>query len=182
MGYLWKRERDFRQRTESNQDALLENVKFYKTKDSLNVASIATLKLTLHEFKQADDKEISKLRNRIKTLNVRLRNIQAVATANTQTTGTFTGVLHDTTGGKMLVINRKFGDISLFMQRDTVKAKFVIRDRMTQVVYKERRGDNFWQRLRFWKKRRLRQDITFENPNTHITYPKYIEITNKRGK
>ena len=174
--WLYRRERQIRIRHQDNQTTLTQAVQHYKTKDSLNVARIGVLKLTNKEFKQATDTELTSLRDRVKTLDIRLKNIQSVATASTTTTGNFSGVIRD--GG--LVINNKFGDLHLTVNRDTIIGQFVIRDKMTQVVYKERRKG--FGKLLFWKRRRLMQDITFENPNTIISYPRFIIITNRKGK
>lgn len=66
-----------RDKYRSNTETLLQNVEQYKTKDSLNAATVGALRLTLSEYQKyrADDAAL------IKRLQTKNRDLQAVTTA-----------------------------------------------------------------------------------------------------
>lgn len=70
-----------RDKYRSNTETLLQDVRTYKTKDSLNVAKVGNLELTLSEYKKyrADDAAL------IKSLQTKNRDLQRVATAQMET-------------------------------------------------------------------------------------------------
>lgn len=74
-----------------NSETLLDSVHIYKTKDSLNAASVGDLVLRLSEFQRyrAQDNEL------IKTLDVRNRELQNVTTAQTRTINNLRGNVRD---------------------------------------------------------------------------------------
>lgn len=65
----------------SNTETLLQNVEQYKTKDSLNAATVGALRLTLSEYQKyrADDAAL------IKRLQTKNRDLQRVTTAQMET-------------------------------------------------------------------------------------------------
>lgn len=70
-----------RDKYRSNTETLLQDVKTYQTKDSLNAAKVGGLELKLSEFKKyrADDAAL------IKSLQTKNRDLQRVTTAQTET-------------------------------------------------------------------------------------------------
>lgn len=70
-----------RDKYQSNTETLLQDVHTYKTKDSLNVAKVGNLELTLSEYKKyrADDVAL------IKSLQTKNRDLQRVMTAQIET-------------------------------------------------------------------------------------------------
>lgn len=76
-----KRLTNERDKYRNNTEALLADVEHYKTKDSLNAATVGVLQLKLSEFEKyrADDAAL------IKSLQTNNRDLQAVTTAQLQT-------------------------------------------------------------------------------------------------
>lgn len=70
-----------RDKYRSNTETLLQNVEQYKTKDSLNAATVGALRLTLSEYQKyrADDAAL------IKRLQTKNRDLQRVTTAQMET-------------------------------------------------------------------------------------------------
>ena len=70
-----------RDRYRENTDALLEDIKTYRTKDSLSAAQVKTLELTLDEYKRyrAEDARL------IKTLQAKNRDLSDITSAQAQT-------------------------------------------------------------------------------------------------
>ena len=186
--FLWQGERESRIRVEGNQTTLLADVAYYKEKDSSSTASIGALELSFKEFKRTQSEEFTDLKDRLEVMDIRLRNIKSVSSANIETVTEFNTYLKDstiyrtdTTRVKALKLETEFNSVDLIVFPDNrTEGRIITRDKLTQVVYKERRGDTFFKRLRFWKRRPLIQEINFENPDTKITYSRYIELTKKR--
>lgn len=80
-----------RDKYRSNTETLLQDVREYKTKDSLNAAKVGNLELSLSEYKKyrADDLAL------IKTLQTKNRDLQAVTTAQSQTIIKLRGSVRD---------------------------------------------------------------------------------------
>lgn len=79
------------QRETANAHAMLQSIRYYETADSLNVANIGTLLLTLDEYKRyrADDMAL------IKTLQTKGRDIASVEKVTTCTTGEIKTIVRD---------------------------------------------------------------------------------------
>jgi hypothetical protein len=178
---LWKNNqvlRADRNRLGNNQESLLGEVRYWKLRDSSSVASVATLKLTVDEFKAASTTEIQSLKKIILELGIKVKDVKSMTTAETVTTNEINTYFKDSTLVDRRVINY-LDTVTPFYQvkiihypwSGQVSMKIVYRDKMTQVVYWEKKG------FLFWRKKQLRQVINFANPDTQIQYPKYIEIT-----
>src|SRR5699024_4464848 len=76
-----KRLTDERDKYRSNTEILLQDVKTYQTKDSLNAIKVGNLELSLAEYKKyrADDAAL------IKSLQTKNRDLQRVTTAQMET-------------------------------------------------------------------------------------------------
>lgn len=76
-----KRLTDERDKYRNNTETLLQDVRTYQTKDSLNAAKVGNLELTLSEYKKyrADDAAL------IKSLQTKNRDLQRVTTAQMET-------------------------------------------------------------------------------------------------
>lgn len=70
-----------RNRLSDNQRTLLADIKFYRTKDSLNVASVERLVLTNREFR----KYAGELEKTVKELNLKVKHLQSVSQSATET-------------------------------------------------------------------------------------------------
>lgn len=80
-----------RDKYRSNTETLLQNVEQYKTKDSLNAATVGALRLTLSEYQKyrADDAAL------IKRLQTKNRDLQAVTTAQMETINELRATVRD---------------------------------------------------------------------------------------
>lgn len=76
-----------RDKYRSNTETLLQDVRTYQTKDSLNAAKVGNLELKLSEYKKyrADDAAL------IKSLQTKNRDLQRVTTAQMETIKRITG-------------------------------------------------------------------------------------------
>lgn len=86
-----KRLTEERDRYRSNTEILLQDVRTYKTKDSLNVAKVGNLELTLSEYKKyrADDAAL------IKSLQTKNRDLERVTTTQMETINELRATVRD---------------------------------------------------------------------------------------
>lgn len=180
---LWRRDHREMVRSQQNQSTLLSEVQYWKLKDSSNAASIGTMSLTVQELKEASDSQLMTLKATIEKLDLRIRQVKNASSVNFESVNqvnTFLrdSIILDTVPIKVFSRSTKFNDIQLTVwptREDSLELRVITRDRMTQVVYKVPRGLKFWEKD-WWRKRKLRQVVHFENPDTRISYPQYIEI------
>lgn len=171
---------------QSNTETLLDSVKTYKTKDSLNAASVGDLVLRLSEFERyrAADAAL------IKTLETKNRELQNVTTTQTRTINHLRGTMRDS-------IVYVPGKDSLIFVKDTLRCLDIVepwfelhgcankageftgqhisRDSLliaATVTYKR-----FWGFL--WKTNKVKDrkiDVVSKNPGTEILGVEFIEI------
>lgn len=169
---------------QANTQVLMEDVKRYQTKDSLNVATIGVLELKLSEFKKyrAEDAEL------IKSLKVKNRDLEAVTTAQMQTISELRAELKDSIvylpGDtvervvKCIEYRDRYLDVVGCIIDNVFSGEVVSRDSLTivnTVQYKR-----FWGFLWKTKKVKNRQiDVVSTNPHTQIMGVEYIEIEKK---
>lgn len=86
-----KRLTEERDRYRSNTEILLQDVKTYQTKDSLNAIKVGNLELSLAEYKKyrADDLAL------IKTLQAKNRDLERVTTTQMETINELRGTVRD---------------------------------------------------------------------------------------
>lgn len=168
----------------TNTQVLMDDVRRYQTKDSLNVATIGVLELKLSEFKKyrAEDAEL------IKSLKVKNRDLEAVTTAQMQTISELRAELKDSIvylpGDtvervvKCIEYRDRYLDVVGCIIDNVFSGEVVSRDSLTivnTVQYKR-----FWGFLWKTKKVKNRQiDVVSKNPHTQIMGVEYIEIEKK---
>lgn len=168
----------------TNTQVLMEDVRRYQTKDSLNVATIGVLELKLSEFKKyrAEDAEL------IKSLKVKNRDLEAVTTAQMQTISELRAELKDSIvylpGDtvervvKCIEYRDRYLDVVGCVIDNVFSGEVVSRDSLTivnTVQYKR-----LWGFLWKTKKVKNRQiDVVSKNPHTQIMGVEYIEIEKK---
>ena len=173
-----------RDKYQTNTQVLMEDVKRYQTRDSLNVATIGVLELKLSEFKKyrAEDAEL------IKSLKIKNRDLEAVTTAQMQTISELRAELKDSIvylpGDtvervvKCIEYRDRYLDVVGCIVDNVFSGEVVSRDSLTivnTVQYKR-----FWGFLWKTKKVKNRQiDIVSKNPHTQIMGVEYIEIEKK---
>lgn len=168
----------------TNTQVLMEDVKRYQTKDSLNVATIGVLELKLSEFKKyrAEDAEL------IKSLKVKNRDLEAVTTAQMQTISELRAKLKDSIvylpGDtvervvKCIEYRDRYLDVVGCIIDDVFSGEVVSRDSLliTETVQYKRWLGFLWKT----KKVKNRQiDVVSKNPHTQIMGVEYIEIEKK---
>ena len=173
-----------RDKYQTNTQVLMEDVKRYQTRDSLNVATIGVLELKLSEFKKyrAEDAEL------IKSLKIKNRDLEAVTTAQMQTISELMAELKDSIvylpGDtvervvKCIEYRDRYLDVVGCIVDNVFSGEVVSRDSLTivnTVQYKR-----FWGFLWKTKKVKNRQiDVVSRNPHTQIMGVEYIEIEKK---
>lgn len=177
--WLYKQEKEERIRLEGNQTALMENVRRYKTKDSLNVVSIQKLTLTKKEFEQYN----AELADRVKELGIKVKRLQSVTSTGTTTITPIKGEIKDS----LIYVDREklvrdtmkcLQYISPYLEIDgcAYKGEFsgivVSKDTLDQFIHRVPRQFLF---IKFGTKG-IRQEIVSRNPHTEIVYSSYIEL------
>lgn len=170
-----------RDKYKSNTETLLQDVKTYQTKDSLNAAKVGNLTLKVSEYEKyrADDLAL------IKTLQTKNRDLQRVTTTQLETINELRGTVRDsivylpgdtvTTVLRCIEYSDKWVDFDGCIINNTFSGKIITRDSLLiteSVQYK--RFLNF-----LWKTKRIKNrefDIVSKNPHTKITGFEVITI------
>lgn len=176
-----KRLTEERDRYRSNTEILLQDVKTYQTKDSLNAIKVGNLELSLAEYKKyrADDLAL------IKTLQAKNRDLQRVTTAQMKTINELRSNVRDsivylpgdtvTTVLRCIEYSDKWVDLDGCIINNTFSGKIITRDSLLiteSVQYKRWLGF-------LWKTKRIKNrefDIVSKNPNSKITGFEVITI------
>lgn len=176
-----KRLTDERDKYRSNTETLLQDVRTYQTKDSLNAAKVGNLELKLSEYKKyrADDAAL------IKSLQTKSRDLQRVTTAQMETINELRANVRDsivylpgdtvTTVLRCIEYSDKWVDLDGCIINNTFSGKIITRDSLLiteSVQYKRWLGF-------LWKTKRIKNrefDIVSKNPNSKITGFEVITI------
>lgn len=170
-----------RDKYRSNTETLLQDVRTYQTKDSLNAAKVGNLELKLSEYKKyrADDAAL------IKSLQTKNRDLQKVTTAQMETINELRAKVRDsivylpgdtvTTVVRCIEYSDKWVDFDGCIINNTFSGKIITRDSLLiteSVQYKRWLGF-------LWKTKRIKNrefDIVSKNPNSKITGFEVITI------
>ena len=170
-----------RDKYRSNTETLLQDVRTYQTKDSLNAAKVGNLELKLSEYKKyrADDAAL------IKSLQTKNRDLQRVTTAQMETINELRANVRDsivylpgdtvTTVLRCIEYSDKWVDFDGCIINNMFSGKIITRNSLLiteSVQYK--RFLNF-----LWKTKRIKNrefDIVSKNPYTKITGFEVITI------
>ena len=170
-----------RDKYRSNTETLLQDVRTYQTKDSLNAAKVGNLELKLSEYKKyrADDAAL------IKSLQTKNRDLQRVTTAQMKTINELRANVRDsivylpgdtvTTVLRCIEYSDKWVDLDGCIINNTFSGKIITRDSLLiteSVQYKRWLGF-------LWKTKRIKNrefDIVSKNPNSKITGFEVITI------
>ena len=187
--YLYNRNqflKNDRDKYQGNTNVLLDSVKTYKTKDSLNAVQVGELSLRISEFKKyrSEDAEL------IKSLQTKNRDLQGVTKAQLQTIYNLKGQVRDsliyvkgdtetiirTDTLRCLTIKYKWFDLKGCIDKlNNFEGTFESRDSLVYVeTVKYKRFLGF-----LWKTNKIKdrkQDIVSKNPNTKIVNAEFITI------
>lgn len=173
-----RKERDWYKK---NTEALLTDVEFYRTKDSLSAARIESLELTVKEYERfrADDAEL------IKQLKQRNRDLAAVNKTQSQTIIDLRATPKDTvviTKDSLIVpaIKIHSGDTWYDFDGLLTKEEFTgtLRNRDSLVVAETVKYKRFLGFL--WKTKQIKDrqvDVVSKNPHTEILGVEHITIS-----
>lgn len=170
-----------RDKYRSNTETLLQDVRTYQTKDSLNAAKVGNLELKLSEYKKyrADDAAL------IKSLQTKNRDLQRVTTAQMETINELRANVRDsivylpgdtvTTVLRCIEYSDKWVDFDGCIINNTFSGKIITRDSLLiaeTVQYK--RFLNF-----LWKTKKIKNreiDVVSKNPATRILGVEFVTI------
>lgn len=176
-----KRLTDERDRYRSNTEILLQDVRTYQTKDSLNAAKVGNLELSLAEYKKyrADDLAL------IKTLQTKNRDLERVTTTQMETINELRATVRDsvvylpgdtvTTVLRCIEYSDKWVDLDGCIINNTFSGKIITRDSLLiaeTVQYKRFLGF-------LWKTKKIKNreiDVVSKNPATKILGVEFVTI------
>jgi hypothetical protein len=168
-------------RLADNQRVLFSDVEYYKTKDSLSVASVERLTLSNKEF----EKYCEELTATCQELNLKIKRLQSVSRTATKTQYEIRTVFHDSVvyrfadTGKTITDTMRcvnYNDAYLTFnacEKDGALNTFIeSRDTLTTLVYRIPKRFLFFR----YGTKAIRQMVVSNNPHSKITYDEYIEL------
>lgn len=176
-----KRLTEKRDRYQSNTEILLQDVKTYQTKDSLNAIKVGNLELSLAEYKKyrADDLAL------IKTLQAKNRDLERVTTTQMETINELRATVRDsvvylpgdtvTTVLRCIEYSDKWVDFDGCIINNTFSGKIITRDSLliTETVQYKRWLGFLWKTKKI-KNRQI--DVVSKNPATKILGVEFVTI------
>ena len=170
-----------RDKYRSNTETLLQDVRTYQTKDSLNAAKVGNLELKLSEYKKyrADDAAL------IKSLQTKNRDLQRVTTAQMETINELRANVRDsivylpgdtvTTVLHCIEYSDKWVDFDGCIKNNTFSGKIITRDSLliTETVQYKRWLGFLWKTKKI-KNRQI--DVVSKNPATKILGVEFVTI------
>ena len=176
-----KRLTEERDRYRSNTEILLQDVKTYQTKDSLNAIKVGNLELSLAEYKKyrADDLAL------IKTLQAKNRDLERVITTQMETINELRATVRDsvvylpgdtvTTVLRCIEYSDKWVDFDGCIINNTFSGKIITRDSLliTETVQYKRWLGFLWKTNKI-KNRQI--DVVSKNPATKILGVEFVTI------
>lgn len=169
-----------KERYKHNTETILQDVKFYKTKNETNAAKVGVLELELSEYKKYRESDAEL----IKSLQLKNRELQNVTSAQMETISKLSGNVHDsivylpgdTTVLECVNISDPWFSFNGCKTKDgEFSGVFVNRDSICIVATVEyKRFLGFLWRTKKVKNREI--DIVSKNPHTKIIGVEYIEI------
>lgn len=168
-------------RLSDNQRALLSDINHYRTRDSLSVASVERLTLSVGELKQYN----GELLQTIEDLNIKARRVQSISRTAAETEYRVETVFKDSvivsykdsvTLDTLRCVN--YSDSWLRFtaceRNGTLDTFIESRDTLISIVHRVPKRFLFF---RFGTKA-VRQEIMSKNPHSKISYTEYIEVKN----
>ena len=175
VGSNRQRLRSENQRLNQNIVALTSDVELYRTQSGESAAEVRSLRLRQSELEQTNEA----LTDQIDQLKIRLRHINSLATAATQTVVEFSTQIPDTVLHRPVVDTIRlplytdtWNSVQATLIGDRIEGRFSSVDTLHQVVYRVPHRFLF---IRYGTKE-LRQVITSSNPSTRLVYSSHITI------
>lgn len=167
------------QRLNQNIATLTTDVEIYRTRSGESAAEVRSLRLKQSELEQTNEL----LADQIQYLKIRLRHINSLATATTQTEVEFGTQIPDSVLHRPIVDTLRlplytdsWNSLQATLIGNRIEGRFTSIDTLHQVVYRIPHRFLF---IRYGTKE-LRQVITSSNPSTRLVYSSHITI--ERGR
>lgn len=171
-------------RLRNNTESLTSEVRLYKTRYNTSAASVIALQLEMEELRQNHKRELK----RVKSLRIRPRNVESIATSATESEVEFSTplrngfvahepLLADTTK-HAFGWSDKWTRVEGTLRGDIIDCKVESVDTIHQVVHRVPRRFLFFK----YGTKAIRQEITSSNPHTRIVYTEYIELPKRRKR
>lgn len=185
LSVLAKNQRSEIRRLESNQSALLDSVKIYRTKEGLSAASVQVLELTKAELEE----DCKSLADQVRSLGIKLKRAESIAQSATQTVLELQleardSVIYvrDSVSSAVYPDSLKYFEWSDPWVRfkgelrgEVLDTSIESSDTLTTVLHRVPRKCLLFR----WSKNEYRAEIISSNPHTNITYEQYIRVSNK---
>lgn len=184
---MWKlentaklRERSEKERVKNNYRVVQDSVKLIKGENGLLASRIEAQNLNLTEIKTYYNNIAADIRD----MKIQIRKVTGITAFNTETTNNINTFFKDSARiNEVPIETLHYSDrwLDLDIRKEGLKAivNNVSRDSLIQVIHWNRTG-TFWP-TRWLTKKEYYQDIKSMNPNSRITYSKWIiPIKNKR--
>ena len=167
-----------RERYQSNNTALLSEIKRMQVDSSTMALDAKTLQLTIDEYKRFRSKDAAT----IKRLGVKVKNLEAAARHELDVTGPINAAVRDTViiRDTMPVSRQKVEmltphiELTGIIENERLKGSIRIPVILRQAISLEYKGCWFWKRVKA-----VHQTISSDNPYVEIKYSEYIQIHKK---
>lgn len=155
-----------------------EQISYYETENGNLAARNSILQLNYNELKNTFPEILSEIKN----LKIKLRSVSSYSQTAIEQEKVITTILRDsmildTIPARTFYYKDDFYTVKGLAINDTQKVEINSRDSIIQVVYK---GKRYKPLLWILSKRKLEQVISCKNPNSKITYSKYIEFEKRK--
>ncbi len=189
-GLLWiqtcrlRRTESDRSRLQANQTVLMDSVRYYRTENGKNAASVRRLELSAAEIRAECDDVAAECRN----LHIKIRRLESFASSQTRTIVDLrtrlrdTVILHDRDSLIVRDTLRLFRwhdawvTVEGLIEGDSVGCRIESVDTLRQVVHRVPRRFLFIR----WGTKAIRQEVVSSNPHTRIVYTEYIELKKRK--
>lgn len=183
VALLWsayKSERAERQRFEGNQSVLMDSVRHYKVRDSLNAASVQALHLTVSEYKKYRTEDAVLIRD----MGIKLKRLLSVTQVETSTDVEIQAPIQDSIiqpdnpempPDTIRTFNWRDPWVSVAgtIRKDSVSCSVHCEDSLSIVAHRVPRKFLFIR----WGTKSVRLDIVSRNPHTTINAAEYVEFS-----
>ncbi len=202
LGKAYRSAVEDRNRLARNQSTLLDSVDHYRTAAGREAASVQALELKVSELERYKADAAAEIRS----LGIKLRRVESVATTTTRTEVRITAPLTDAdhprsevlpepltdsmeaSPDRILAGRLPVGDVKKFrwddghvgirgiIEADSVRCEVISIDTLRQIVHRVPRRFLFIR----WGTKAIRQEIVSTNPHTRIVYAEYIDMRRKK--
>lgn len=167
-----QREKKEVSRLSHNNTALMKGMKEYKTKDSLNAATISRLEMTKRELLD----NYCDINEQLWAMGIKLKDMKTYSNTGTATSIPIHTIVRDTVilkdTLKCISWANTWSSLSGCINGATFDGKFENRDSIASVVHIIPKQWLFFK----WGVKDIRQDVVCKNPYTKITFQQYIEL------